>query len=302
MRSSLGPSQVSGPSRVFGRPETAAAPPTPDAPRPPRRGGRLRGTLVVVLLLALVGGTGALVAPDEVGEGGVPPARVDIVSEEQAIAALALYGAQAEVYDEFARIDSLYAPPGPVALIERLRDGAVESERRRFEARGLPEQDTAFREYAERADHAFFHSGLMDSWRTTGEISLLLAVHDSLYDGAGSIQLPDAQLQLTSLFETGTTVSGPHLEWGQSLLAEVDGQDRRADAERLRVETDHWWRGAVLEHARPAAQEPLRAYLGGLPEPTLTGLEGHPVAGPALQRLREGSDSVEGGARRESTG
>lgn len=239
-----------------------------------------------VAVLAIIG-IGLLIAPDDVGEGGIPPAVVDVVSEDQAIAALALYRAQAEAQESLSIDRSLYAPPGPSQLVGAAEAAAGAVHERLTAARGIPDADAAVRAYWEAGEHDAFLQVLQGSVEAIREINLLAAAHDSIYDGAGAIPLPDAEAELASRYLTGIEQADrPMTEWGHALLAALDGADDRERAETARAATDEWWQahtGAALE---PPATEALRAYLGGLPPSTLTGLEGHPVAGPGLQLLR----------------
>jgi hypothetical protein len=252
-----------------------------DPPRRPRW-----AALAGVAVLAIVGAA-VLGAPDDVGEGGIAPAVVDVVSEDQAIAALAIYRAQAEARDSLLLDRSLYAPPGPSVLIREAEDAANEVRARLDAARSIPDADPTVRSYWAANEHDDYVQRLELAVVGIREINLLAATHDTIFDGAGAVSLPSAEQELTSRYLTGTVdESTPLAEWGRALLAELDGADDRGRAETARAATDAWWAERASELAPPAT-EPLRAYLGGLPSSTLTGLEGHPLAGPGLSRLRE---------------
>jgi hypothetical protein len=279
MRATFRPSDVYGPP---GAPEAPRRPVEADDDGGParRRWPLLAGLAVLVLLVAAV-----LAGPREVGEGGVAPALVDIVSEDQAIAALALHRSQAEAQAGLAVPRSLYTPPG-ISPVRRAAESSVTDVRARLvQARGVPDADPAVRAYWGAGEHDAYVDRLDVLRRAIDDIGLLAATHDSIYDGAGAIPLGEAQLALASRYLTGTDEQGPMTDWGLALLAELDGVESRAAAEDGRARTDAWWqeRTAALE---PAALDPLRSYLGGLPPATLRGLEGHPLAGPGLADLR----------------
>jgi hypothetical protein len=285
------------PSDVFGPPEGRARPArSPDdaggtGPAGPaghaargQQGPRwplLAGLAVLAVVVA-----GFLAAPSQVGEGGIPPAVVDVVSEDQAIAALALYRAQAETHRALAVERSLDTPPGPGPIVQAAEHGVALVRQRLDEARSFEGADPAVSRYWTSADHDGLLQRLEGALREIGEINLLTLIHDSIYDGAGSFPLDQAELELASRYATGTADrDGPLLSWGRALLGEFEGLDGRATAEQARANADTWWaqRAATLQ---PVEGDPLRAYIGGLPPSTVRGLEGHPLAGPALEHLR----------------
>jgi hypothetical protein len=274
------------PSDVFGPPDGRKPLPAPadDDTQRRRRGPQwpvLAGAAVLAVVIA-----GLVAAPSEIGESGVPPAVVDVVSEDQAIAALALYRAQAETYQALAVERSLYTPPGPGPIVQAAEQGLVLVRQRLEEARQHTDADPAASRYWTSADHDALLQRLESAQRDIGEANLLALIHDSVYDGAGSVPLDRAELELASRYATGTADrDGPLLPWGRALLGEFEGLDGRAAAEQARANVDPWWSERV-ETLRPVAGEPLLAYLGGLPPSTVRGLEGHPLAGPGLELLR----------------
>jgi hypothetical protein len=276
------------PSEVFGRPGVPTPVPSGaerPADRPARR--RPRWPAIAGLAVLAVVGIALLAAPSQVGEGGVPPAVVDVVSEDQAIAALALYRAQAEAQEALAVGRSLYAPPGPSVVRVAADDAAAVLDQRLAAARAIGDADPAVRAYWSDPAHDDLRARLKGAAVAIAEVNLLVAVHDTIYDGAGSIPLESAQFELTSRYLTGQAPATPMADWGRALLDELDGADARGAAEEARARTDAWW-AEQAGQLSPVATEALRAYLGGLPESTLRGLEGHPLAGPGLTRLRAG--------------
>jgi hypothetical protein len=274
------------PSQVYGPPGTPRPPRPATQPGRSARTRRPRWPLVIAAAVLAAAVIGVLVAPDQVGEGGIPPAVVDVVSEDQAIAALALYRAEAEARAALLVDRSLYTPPGPSVLVTAAETAAAEVRNRLAAARDLRDADPTVRSYWAAGEHDDLVERLERLVIAIREINLLAATHDSIYDGAGQVSLPAAAQELTSRYLTGTEdESAPMGAWGRALLAELDGADERPRAEAARAAADAWWRerAAALE---PPALEPLRAYLGGLPESTVRGLEGHPLAGPGLAQLR----------------
>ncbi len=272
------------PSDLYGRPDAprheegdAGTTGEPHGPR-----WLVRGGLAVLAIVV----TGFLVAPDDVGEGGVPPAAVDIISEDQAIAALALYRAQAETHDALAVDRSLYTPPGPGVVREAAGRGRAIVAMRLDEARQMPDADPAVAHYWSASAHDAHLVQLRQAERDMEEIAVLALIHDTIYDGAGGMPLVQAELELTGRYSTGVADRDrPMFAWGRALLGELDGVDGRAQADQARTMADSWWqeRAAALQ---PPVTDALRAYLGGLPTSTVRGLEGHPLAGPGLDLLR----------------
>jgi hypothetical protein len=275
------------PSDIYGPPGADPGGGAPWQGPPPEPRG-LRWPAIAGASLLVVVAIGVLSAPRQVGEGGIPPAVVDIVSEDQAIASLALYRAQAEVADALIVPGSLSAPPGPDVLLRSADAGAVEVAARLADARGIADADPAARTYWSDPAHDALLVRLRAAAGALSEYTLLAATHDSIYGGAGAIPLETAQFELTSRYATGgPDPSGPLALWGRALLAELDGQDAAAASAQARAAADPWWRERA-DALAPVQVDALRAYLGGLPESTRAGLEGHPVAGPGLARLRAG--------------
>jgi hypothetical protein len=274
------------------RPSDIYGPPGPRRPPPPRDDAlpaapsRSRWPLVAGLVVVVIVGGALLAAPNDVGEGGIPPAVVDVVSEDQAIAALALYRSQAEAQQALGVERSIFAPPGPSVLIRAAEESAADVRARLAAARSTPDADATVRSYWMAGEHDQLAERLEGAVLAIREINLLAATHDTIFDGAGQVSLPEAEQELTSRYLTGTPDgASPLAEWGRALLAELDGVEDRRRAETARAATDAWW-ADLAAGLEPPAREPLRAYLGGLPESTLTGLEGHPLAGPGLAHLR----------------
>jgi hypothetical protein len=278
MRRPSRPSAVHGPLR-----STSTAPrPDPQPPAQEPQRGIPRGLVAagVVALALLVGGAG-LSAP-----GGDPaPAGplVDVVTEDQAVAAFALFNAEVDAVEALAPTADVYAPPGPGAAAEAAQEAADEVSAALANARGLQGADPRAAAYWSNAEHHALLDALRDSATLAREIALLAAAHDTLYDGSGAIPLHEAQQQLTSLFGTGVAPAALQ-EWGRALLVEIDGGTGAGEALRARGETEGLWAQRVTSLG-VAAEPALRAYVAAIAPQTVSALRGHPVAGRALDRL-----------------
>jgi hypothetical protein len=230
--------------------------------------------------LLLVVGLGLVLAPRATPDGPV----VDIVSEDQAVAALQLYAAQAAVVADLRAQSDIFAPPGPPQAARRAAEGVEEVERALQAAQGEPGPDPLVAEYWYADDHRDFLERLRMTGETAGQVSVLAATHDTLYGGSGSIPLQEAQHRIASEFQS-TPNAGVLAEWGETLLREIDGAEVAGRAADLREDVRGQWPAWIEELWPLPAEETLRTYVAGLPQTTVDGLRGHPVAGPALERL-----------------
>ena len=234
------------------------------------------GLLAVVLVLSgLVRGS----ATTTTGEAPV----VDIVSEDQAIAALGLYAAQAEVVEDLRAREDIYANPGPPAAAASAAQGLKATQEALDTARDIPGADRLAAEYYRAGEHPEFLSALNRVRAEAELIALLSATHDSLYTGAGTIAVQDAYEQITGAF-AGTRQARPLSEWAQALIEQMEERDRLAAANAGRESAAELWR-ARIAGLEPAAVDQLRNYIEGLPAVTIQGLRGHPVAGQGLEYL-----------------
>ena len=270
------------PSDVYRLPDDPrhAAPPQPEKPQTSRRRLPLwvgvAGLLAVVLVLSgLVRGS----ATTTTGEAPV----VDVVSEDQAIAALGLHAAQASVVEDLREHEDIYANPGPPAAAERAARGLSATQEALDAARSIPGADRLAADYYRAAEHPEFLSALGRVGAEAELIALLTATHDSLYTGSGTITVQEAYEQITGAF-AGTRQARPLQEWAQALIEQMEDRDRLAAANAAREAAGELWR-ARLAALEPAAVDKLRGYIEGLPAVTVEGLRGHPVAGPGLAYL-----------------
>ena len=77
------------------------------------------------------------------------------------------------------------------------------------------------------------------------------------------------------------------------MLEQMEDRNRVRQAAQARAATQAAWEQDV-NALDPVAVAELQTYLNGLPEVTVNGLRGHPVAGPALRLLEEHSRDVSG--------
>jgi hypothetical protein len=160
-------------------------------------------------------------------------------------------------------------------------------------ARKVNSPDFLFTEYVASQGHAQTHEALLDAGRVAETIALLAATHDSIYSGSGAIGLDEAAGRITAALSGGRS-PGALQSWGLALLEQMESRPATNAAMQGRAQAAQLW-GAQVRSLEPAAVGQLQTYIGGLPAVTVEGLRGHPVAGPALDRLEETSRQVSRG-------
>lgn len=265
------------PSQVHRLPAPNGEPPPPQAPQ--RRGRR--GPLLVVgtaaaalLLLAMLTDTGPR-----------PPQLVplDITSEDEAVAALGLFAAQDAATAAIG--PQILGQPGPQEMARKARTGAESAAVALRHARSQPASGGLAAAYWSSPGHDWLVGELRNLADLADDIGLLAAVHDTLYGGAGLIAADEAEHALVNRFRAGRPPATALAGWSDLLLAELDGHDATAPATQARRATEQHWAQAAAR-ARPPDVDRLRDYVASLHPALLEGLRGHPVAGPALDRLR----------------
>lgn len=270
------------PSDLYRLPEHSHAEQATTAPRPepPRR--RLPTWVGVALVLAavlVVSGVLGTAAGPVPGEAPL----VDIVSEDQAIAALTLYGAQAATIAELRERKQIYSGPGPGDAARVAGTGAAEAQGALEAARNVPNPDPLMQAYVQHGDHGSTVLSLNDAQRTAGTIALFASTHDTLFSGSGSIPLDEAYKRIASELSGGSRPA-PLDEWGRALMDVIEDRGGRWEALQGRANSQRMW-AQMVTSIEPAGVAELQTYINGLPAVTLEGLRGHPVAGPALKRL-----------------
>lgn len=279
------------PSDVYRLPDEAPPRPWDGGDEEPVQGPRRRfpAWVGVAGVLAAI-----LVASGLIGSSAAPTTGdaplVDIVSEDQAIAALALYGAQARTIDKLREQLDILSIPGPGAAAGVAGRGAAEVQRTLDAARAVRSPDTLYSLYVGHGDHAQTHLSLSNVSTTAETIALLSATHDSIYSGTGSIAANEAYERIGAAVSGGRSPGALHT-WGVALLEQMENRPAANAALQGRQQTEEYWR-AVVEGLEPAAVAELQTYVTGLPAQTVEALRGHPVAGPALQRLEETSRQI----------
>jgi len=241
------------------------------------------GVIAAGLIIAglVRGATGA--AP-----GDVP--LVDIVSEDQAIAALRLYGAEAFTIDEIRTRADIYAAPGPHDAAQVLVRGADDVKDALEAAQKVPNGDALFSTYVNDDSHPTLRGFFGDDAQLAGKIALLSDTHDTLYSGTGSVPLGEASTRLNNIVADGSTPSPLH-DWAIALLEQMEDRNRVQQAAEARAASQHLWASAI-QSLEPIGVAELQTYINGLPAVTVDGLRGHPVAGPPLRRLEQQSREV----------
>lgn len=270
------------PSDVYRLPEAQRPSPArpPEQPTQPSR-RRLPLWAGVAALLAIVLVLSGLLRGSETTTGEAPI--VDIVSEDQAIAALGLHAAQVNVVDDLRQREDIYANPGPGDAGTRAAQGLRATQQALDAARALPGADRLAAEYFRDGGHPEFIAALGRARTEADLIALLNATHETLYSGTGAIAVQDAYDQITGAF-SGTRRARPLTEWAQALLEQMEDRDRLRAANAGREAAAELWRIRIAGLQAPAVDE-LRRYIEGLPAITIEGLRGHPVAGPGLAYL-----------------
>ena len=256
-------------------------------PPPPRRKFPVWVGVAGVLAIALIV-SGLVRGATDATPGNVP--LVDVVSEDQAIAALRLYGAQATTTDELRRRAQIYSSPGPRDAAQVAARGAREVGQALTSARKIGNADPLFSAYVNHGDHPTIAKFLADMAQFANSIALLAATHDTLYSGSGAIPLEEASVRLRALTANGNTPA-PLDAWATALLEQMEDRNRVQEASEARAATQQLWE-VNIGSLDPAAVAELQAYLSGLPPVTINGLRGHPIAGPALRLLEEHSREV----------
>lgn len=279
------------PSDVYRLPEQPERPPRPaDQPGPHEPSPRhlpawmaVAGVLAVILVVS--GLTGGATAPTT---GDAP--LVDVVSEDQAIAALALYGTQARTIDMLRDRQEIFAPPGPGAAAGVAARGAEAVRRALDAARAVDNPDALFTAYVGHDGHPRLQQSFANASARADSIALLAATHDSIYSGTGAIGVADAYERMGAVVSGGDSPRALQ-RWGVALQEQIENRPRLEAALAGRAETERFW-SALVRSLQPAAVAQLQTYISGLPADTVDGLRGHPVAGPALERLEHTSRQV----------
>jgi hypothetical protein len=276
------PRSTARPSDIYRLPEhvrQAPLRPSPEPPPPPSRFPAWMGVAGVVAAVLVVLG---LVLGGTVANTGNEPL-VDVVTEDHAIAALTLYGAQVSAIEELRRREDIFAAPGPGAAASVAAQGVRQSQRALNAARKVVGANPLASGYWNSGAHSEVIEDLRRLSQHADLIALLTSTHDTLYSGTGSIPLAEARDRINAAV-TGRPQPGPLVAWGNALLEQMEERSRRDEAERARANAGAQWAFEVTK-VEPAAVRLLHNYIARQSPATISGLRGHPVAGPALAAL-----------------
>jgi hypothetical protein len=260
-----------------GQARPPAAPPPDDARGPGRR--RRLGVAAGALAAAAVLG-GALLP----GAGTAPPPLVtDVVTEDAVVAVLRLFAAEAALADPLADPAAPFALPGPAGRAAALRDAAAAA---RAEVAALRDArvgpGTPAEDYAASPDHDALLQVVDDLVRHTEVVAGLEEVHATVTTGAAVTTPAEA----AAAVDRAAAEARPALRaWAQALQAALARSGDAAQLAAARAAAQSAWR-ADADRVAPAALGDLTAFLSGIDPGVLAALDGHPVAGPALDRLR----------------
>jgi hypothetical protein len=212
---------------------------------------------------------------------------VDVAAEDQAIAMLGLYRSEVDVLS-----DLLYPPNGgfddpdrvlsqPQQLSATASRGAQSVSAALRSARSTSETQPLVERYLYGSDHDRLVDNLGTVAAEATAIELLESAHQAVIEGSGP---PPSPSELRRLASRSSTLGDAYAGWAQALGEHTRGSDRSAQAQQARAATVRSWWDRV-RRLQPGSQAELHFALRALPDATITALRGHPVAGPALQRL-----------------
>jgi hypothetical protein len=270
------------PSDIYRLPEhTRQAPlrPSTPPPEPPPRLPKWIPVAGAIAGLLVVGGF--IAAATDANTGNAP--LVDVVTEDHAVAALTLYGAQASTIEKLQVREDILAPPGPGDAAALLANGIRTTQSSLDAAREVVGANPLATGYWNSGAHSDILEEFNRLNRDAQDIAILAATHDTLYGGSGAIPLGQARNQIIGMGLS--SASRPPLEdWANALLAQLERRDSRDAAMQAQAATVSLW-AFEIKRLEPAAERLLHNYVSQLPPATVDGLHGHPVAGPALKIL-----------------
>ncbi|WP_108668621.1 hypothetical protein [Euzebya rosea] len=242
-----------------------------------------RGVLVVGLLMGLVLVTSSF-GRDDAGNARVPM-RVDVATQDAVVDVLMLYSAEVDVADAAAaHVDPFGLPPLAVRA-RQLREATAALREGLVDLRiDQVAPNTPGQAYVDHPDHDALAT-VADEVATHAELLGFLGdVHDTLYGGAGAVGIPRARSLLDGqILPAGGPDAG--MAWARGLLDAIDGRADASVVAAQRAAAGAEWT-ASANRLGPADGADLAAFLNGIDPGVLATLDGHPVAGPALQRLR----------------
>jgi hypothetical protein len=274
------------PSQVLPLPDAGPrwAPPRPPADDGGRRPGGRGVVAGILLVVVLVGGGSALV-----GDGGAvtPDLVTDVVTEDAVVTVLQLFAAEQAVAATVAGAAEpaadVFALPGPSARAIALRDAAAAARTTLVATRGAGVgPGTPAATYAAHGDHDALLAVAEGLITHTADLGVLAELHATLLTGAATATAEQARTHLARILARPEVALR---SWAAALQQIIDGVGTPALADEARAMAAEEWR-ATAQRLAPAALTDLVAFLNGIDPGVLAALDGHPVAGPALARLR----------------
>lgn len=243
---------------------------------------------MAVLVLVLLGGGGGAGGRGPGLVGGGDGARVDVATEDAVVAVLSLHQAELDLSAAAASHVPLLAAPGPLGRASAIEQARAQAQTVLADLRQQPvAPGTPGQTYLAHPDHDALLDLAGDVAAQARTMALLGEVHAALLDSSGTALPPDPVAQLEQVRVTAGTAPAA-AEWAGTLLAVLQGDgDRAAAASARRAAVDGW--ASTARRIGPAGGEDLVAFLNGIDPDVIAHLAGHPLAGPALQTLREGS-------------
>ncbi|MBA2729774.1 MAG: hypothetical protein H0U48_03365 [Euzebyaceae bacterium] len=268
------------------RPPADGWPPVAEEPAAtavPRRQPPRWLLVVGLLVIGLIAFNAARTARSGLPGDGVV---VDVVAEDQAIAILGLYQAEADAlrelqyppnggFDDPDRV--LHRTPELTAIANR---GAAAITAALRQARATGGTEPLVERYLDASDHQRLIDDLGDVAEAATAVEELESVHQAV------IESSDAPLSVTwgSSLSHYRLVGDNYAAWAKALMEHRDGRDRTTQAGQARAATVRtWWER--VRRLEPGSMAELHFALRALPDATIAALRGHPVAGPVLRRL-----------------
>lgn len=283
------------------RPTSGWRPPTPpqggsDNPASPdsagtsgrrrRRAGSIGVGAVAVLIVVAVGATSTLSSGQAAPQATTPVTGLvtDIATEDAIISLAQLYTAELALPASLGATARPFDLPGLVAKAAALqqavdRVGVTLSDLRAQDiAPGTPGGD-----YAANTTHDALLSYAQDLATHTTDLALLDSFHQTLFAGAGTITTDRALSGLQDV--VARTGDRPLGAWAASLIGVLNGTTPAVPDDGIRQAAGQEWTAAA-DRLAPAGLADLTEFLNGIDPGVIAALDGHPVAGPVLRRLR----------------
>ncbi len=256
------------PQRVERAPEPRYEPPS----------GRMGKTAIVAAALVV-----AVVTGSSTFANNPRTSMADVPEGEEAVAALALYHAQAATIDELRTREDIFASPGATDAAAVVARGLAEVQRTLRDARAVTGADPLAAGYWKSGAHGDYIEEVQTLHEHTRTMALLAATQDMLDSGTGSITIAEAREELMRA-TAKPVLPLPLREWADGLLQQIDGGNPVDATAQAREAAASLW-GFQVRHLEPASVPLVHNYASRLPDETINALRDHPVAGAAIELL-----------------